>query len=100
LTVTIILGEENKLWSSSHAALCNLLSTLFSNTLSLCASFHVWGQVSHTYRTTGNITVLHILIFIFLGSRQENKIFWIQCYQTILMNIKKRIPLNTILIVA
>jgi polysaccharide pyruvyl transferase WcaK-like protein len=32
-----------------------LLSTLFSNTLSLCSSLNVRDQVSHPYRTTGKI---------------------------------------------
>jgi hypothetical protein len=30
-----------------------LLSTLFSNTLSLCSSLNVIDQVSHPYETTG-----------------------------------------------
>jgi hypothetical protein len=50
-----------------------LLSTLFSNTLSLCASLNVREQVSHPYRTTGKITVVCILIVIFLDSRREDK---------------------------
>ena len=40
-----------------------LLSTLFSNTLSLCSSLNVSDQVSHPYKTTGKIIVLYILIF-------------------------------------
>jgi hypothetical protein len=40
-----------------------LLSTLFSNTLSLCTSLNVRNQVSYPYRTKGKITVLYILIF-------------------------------------
>jgi hypothetical protein len=39
-----------------------LLSTLFSNTLSLCSSLNIRDQVSHPYRTTGKIRVLYILI--------------------------------------
>jgi len=38
-----------------------LLNTLFSNTLSLRSSLNVSDQVSHPYRTTGNIIVLYIL---------------------------------------
>jgi hypothetical protein len=30
----------------------------------------------HPYRVTGKITVLYILIFAFLGSRREDKMFW------------------------
>ncbi|PNF19236.1 hypothetical protein B7P43_G08216 [Cryptotermes secundus] len=49
-----------------------LLNTLFSNTLSLCSSLNSRDQVSHPYRTTGKIIVLHILN-LFLYSRQEEK---------------------------
>jgi polysaccharide pyruvyl transferase WcaK-like protein len=41
------------------------LSTLFSNTLSLCSSLSVRDQVSHPYKTTGKITVLYTQIFVF-----------------------------------
>ena len=51
------------------------LSTLFSNTLSLPSSFNVSDQVSHQYKTKGKIVVLCILIFIFLDSKLEDKIF-------------------------
>jgi hypothetical protein len=34
-----------------------LLSTLFSNTFSLCSSLSVRDQVSHSYKTTGKIIV-------------------------------------------
>jgi len=46
-----------------------LLSTLFSNTLSLRSSLDVSDQVSHPYKETGNITVLYILTFKFLDSK-------------------------------
>ena len=66
-----ILGEEYKPFSSS---LCNLLhypvsssllgpnillNTMFSNTLSFLSSRSVNDQVSHPYKTTGNIIVLY-----------------------------------------
>jgi hypothetical protein len=40
-----------------------LLSTLFSNILSLRSSLSMSNQVSHPYKTTGKILVLYILIF-------------------------------------
>jgi hypothetical protein len=74
----IMFSEVYKLWSS---ILCSFLqspvtsylfgpniflSTLFSNTLSLCFSLNVRDQVSHPYSTTAKIIVLYILIFMFL----------------------------------
>jgi len=52
-----------------------LLSTLFSNTLSLCSSLNVSDQVSYPYKTTGKIVVPCTLIFIYLGSKLEDKRF-------------------------
>jgi hypothetical protein len=64
LITRTIFGDEYRSLSSS---LCSLLhspvtptllgpntplSTLFSNTLSLCSSLSVTDQVSHTYKTT------------------------------------------------
>jgi hypothetical protein len=86
LSILIILCKEHKLWSSSLCRFLQpitssllgpniLLSTLFSNTLSLYSSLNVWDQVSHPYRTTGNIIVLYILIFT-LQDRWGDKRFW------------------------
>jgi hypothetical protein len=62
-----MFGEEYKLRSSSLRSFLQppvtssllgpniLLSTLFSNTLSLRFSFNIRDQVSHPYRTTGKI---------------------------------------------
>jgi hypothetical protein len=88
LIILIILGEEYKLQSFS---LCSCLqppvtsslfgqniplSTLLSNTLSLCSPFNVRDQVSQPYRTKGKNIVLYILICMYLGSRREYKSFW------------------------
>jgi hypothetical protein len=67
-----ILGEEYRSLSSSLCTFLHypvnssllgsniLLSTLFSNTLSLRSSLDVSNQVSHPYRTTGKIIVLYM----------------------------------------
>jgi hypothetical protein len=52
-----------------------LLSILFSNTLSLCSSLNVRDRVSHSYRTTGKIIVLYVLILKFFDSRREDRGF-------------------------
>src|SRR5215468_10498431 len=87
LIIRIIFGDEYRSLSSSLCSLLHspvassllgpniLLSTLFSNTLSLCSSLSVRDQVSHPYKTTGKTTVLYTLIFVFLDSNLEDKSF-------------------------
>jgi hypothetical protein len=67
-------GEEYKSLSSSLRSFSTLqspyyfpcqntlLSALFSNTLSLCASLNVRDQIYYPYRTTDKIIVFHFLI--------------------------------------
>jgi len=74
LIIRTILGEASR---SLNFSLCNylhspvissllgpdiLLSTLFSNTLSLRSSLNVSDQVSHPYKTTVKIKILYVLI--------------------------------------
>src|SRR5215468_5557386 len=85
LITGIIFGDEYRSLSSSLCSLLHspvassrlgpniLLSTLFSNSLSLCSSLSVRDQVSHPYKTTGKTTVLYTLIFVFLDSNLEDK---------------------------
>jgi hypothetical protein len=81
--ILIMFGEEYKLRSSSLSNFLQLsissfifdpdifLNTLSSDTFSLRSSLNIRGQVSHPHRTTGKNIGLHILIFIYLGSRGE-----------------------------
>jgi glucose uptake protein GlcU len=50
-----------------------LLSTLFSDTLSLCYFFNPWHEVSHLYKAKGNVILLYIFIFTFLNSWREGR---------------------------
>ena len=52
-----------------------LLSTLFSNTLSLRSSLNVRSKFHTHTKITGKVMVLYILIFIFLVSKLEYKRF-------------------------
>ena len=53
----------------------NLLSTLFSNTLSLRSFLNVSDHVLHPYKRASKIIVMYILIFIFVESKLEDKRF-------------------------
>jgi hypothetical protein len=47
------------------------LGTSSSDTLYLSTALNMRDQVSHLYKTAGKIVVLSILMFTFIGSRQE-----------------------------
>jgi hypothetical protein len=71
---------SSSIWSYLHSPVISsllgtniLLNTQLSNTLSLRSSLNVSDHVSHPYKTKGKFTVLYIIIFIFLGSKLEDK---------------------------
>ena len=85
LITRTILGEEYRSCSSS---LCSflpstvnssflgpniLLSTLFSNTVSLCSFLSMRDQVSHPYETTGNTIVLYFILKVFWRANWKTK---------------------------
>ena len=84
LLIRILFREENCSLSSSLCILLHspatssplgqkiLLSTLLSKALSLSYSVIVRNQVSDPLKTTGEIVVLHISIFVFLFSVMED----------------------------
>jgi hypothetical protein len=93
LITRILFGEK---YTSLSSSLCSFLhslvtsslldqniflSTQFSNTLSLGCSLNVNDQVSHPYKTTGNIIVLCIFNLICLDSKLEYKTFWTEWQQ-------------------
>jgi len=73
----IVVSEAYKLRSSSLCSLLQtpytssllrpniLLSTLFSNTLSLCPFLSVRDQVSHPYKTTGKTVHVYFNLYNF-----------------------------------
>ena len=86
LITRMIFGEQYTSLSSSFCSLHSpvtsslldsnpTLSTVFSNTLTLCSSVSVSDHVSHPYKTTGKFIVLYILMFIYLHSNWKTKDF-------------------------
>jgi hypothetical protein len=89
ITRIIFCGEYRSLSSSSCSLLHYpvslsllgpniLLSTTFSNTLSLCSSVAVTDQVPHPCKRR-KVTHLHTLVFILLHSNPEDKRFCTEC---------------------
>jgi hypothetical protein len=59
---------------------------LHSNTLSLCSSHNMRKQVLQPYKTQANLFVL-ILTHILLASKWEDRTFWNERQQLLLLNI-------------
>jgi hypothetical protein len=59
---------------------------LHSNTLNLCSSHNMRNQVLQPYKTQANLFVL-ILTYIFLASKWEDRTFWNEWQQVLLLNI-------------
>jgi hypothetical protein len=86
--ILIITGEDYKSGSSTLCSFLQppvtlslfgpntLLSTLFSNTLSLCSYLNAREQESQPHKTIGKIIVFYILFFMIFDSRREDKRFW------------------------
>jgi hypothetical protein len=56
-------------------ARCNDKNKKIKIILNLCSSLNARDQVSHPYKTTGKITVLCILKFMFLDGKLEDRRF-------------------------
>ena len=77
----MVFGEEYNSWGSllwdflhpfTFSVLCPSIfpSTLFSDTFTLCSSLSMKDHISYPYKTTGEIAVLYILMFIILGNKE------------------------------
>jgi len=102
------LGEEYRSLSSS---LCSflyspvtssllgpniLLSTLFSNTLSLCSFLNVSDQVKHPYKTRGKIIVLYIQSLNFRIANWKSKLHTVTVISYAIWNVlDETVSLNT-----
>ena len=85
LITWMMYGEQNRWWRCSLCSFLHspvapsslgpiiFLSTLFSNTPSLCSSLSLRDQVSHLYKTTGRILFLCTSICIFVDTKQKTK---------------------------
>jgi len=77
--------QIKKLLKQFSSATCYFLPCIikwpsqFSDIFSLCSSLHMRVQATQQYETTGKMTVLCTLTFIFLDSRQEATRFWSEC---------------------
>jgi hypothetical protein len=66
----------------------------FFNAFSLRSSLNVRDQVLHPNKTTGKITVLYILVFIFSYGKMEDKTFCAEQQRASLTSKKKSLPMK------
>jgi hypothetical protein len=116
LFILIIFGEDCKLWSSSFWSFLQppvtlflvdsniTLSTVFSNTVSLCSFHNIRYQVSHPYKTTDKIIVSYTglnvvisvmtVIFRAIAVRTSNCVYLVFTYWTVHLTAFNRFAHN------
>jgi hypothetical protein len=65
----------------------DLLRTIFSHAISLCASLNVRDQVPRPYKTTDKIIILYILIVYVFRQQEENVRFEVSTAVTMMIII-------------
>jgi hypothetical protein len=77
------VSSENWMWRSVTFHNNGMLPSVTSQNKAmlsppLCSFLSMRDQVSHSYKTTGKIIVLCVLIFIFLDMERQDKLLWLE----------------------